>query len=79
MAEETKTGFFEEAPNQKSATRLVFIYGAIWAMLITSFIVYRNPAMSALDVATLFGGLMTPIGLLKYGQKTVENKPNEQK
>jgi hypothetical protein len=73
-----KIGFFDEAENQRSATRLIFIIGSLWAMGLTTYVVHTHPAMTAIDIGLLFGGLMTPLALSKVGQKFAEAKQDPQ-
>ena len=72
-----KTGFFEEAPGEKSATRLVFVVGSIWAMLITSYVVVVAHS-DLMAVAGMFAALFAPVAALKVVQKPFESKPDEE-
>jgi alkyl hydroperoxide reductase subunit AhpC len=70
-----KTGFFEEAPQQKSANRLVFIVGSFWVMAFCSYLAVAskgNPA-EVLSVYVALQGVLTGGKLV---QKNMEK--NEQ-
>lgn len=70
--ENQKIGFMEEAPNQKSATRLIFIWGSFWAMMICSYAMYKG--MSAGDIVTMFISIMGVLSGTKLMQKNMEVK-----
>jgi uncharacterized membrane protein len=78
--ETAKVGYTEEAPKVKSANRLIFIVGTIWAMiLITVISIMLLLLMEGITVAqlttficTTFAALFTPIATLKVSQKFAE-------
>jgi len=73
-----KTGFFEEAPGVKSSQRLVFVVGMLWAMALTTFLVYLK-GFKKLDIGLADIGIFAGIifGIFTTGkllQKRDENK-----
>ncbi len=77
MAEDQKIGFFQEAENQWSITRLIFFIGMLWAMTMTSIVVWKHPDMNAIDIGLAFSGLSAPFVLNKVGQKLAESKADK--
>ena len=67
-----KTGFFEEAPGCYSATRLVFIVGALWSMTLVSYMALAG-GTDAVTLAAMFAALMTPLGAVKVIQRAQES------
>ena len=70
-----KTGFFEEAPGQKSSTRLNSFILLLFFCVVNSFWIYGNNALDGnlllLDMLLLVG-IFTP----KFLHKLVEKKLN---
>ena len=75
---ENKIGFFEEAEGHKSSNRLIVIAGSFWAMLITSYLVYKDvPAMEAAGFFSTVFLLIGSFKLIQKGQETKFNAPKE--
>ena len=66
-------GFFEESPGILSATRLIFIIGMIWLMLICSVALLMKVA-TFLEIAGAFGIIAGVLEGAKLIQKGQENK-----
>jgi len=69
-----KIGYTETSQGNKSATRLIFLIGSLWNMLLTTYLVYIkiDPAMCL----AFFSGIEAVLIGLKLGQKPMENKIN---
>ncbi len=68
-----KTGFFEETPGVKSATRKIFIFGSFWLMLVcTGMLFYLKT--EPLSVATFFLMIEGVLTTLKLYQNKQENE-----
>jgi hypothetical protein len=69
-----KIGYTETSHGNKSATRLIFLIGSLWNMLMTTYLVYIRiePAMCL----AFFSGIEAVLIGLKLGQKPMENKIN---
>lgn len=68
-----KIGFLEESPNQKSATRLIFVYGCFWAMLLCSYLAFTSKASPG-EIIALFGSIVGVLSGTKLMQKKMEVK-----
>ena len=66
-------GFFQEAPNDNSITRLVFFIGCIWAMSISTVFIFTH-TVSVGEVVALISGNIAPFLAMKLIQKPMENK-----
>ena len=77
-----KTGFLEESPGNKSANRLIFVYGFFWLMAISTFIIilkaFYKLEVSWGDMAMVFGTISGVLTALKVGQKAIERPQNPQ-
>lgn len=61
-----KTGFFEEAPGQKSATRLIFICGSFYGMAMGVVVLaLTGSAPEAIAVVTAMVGLFSGLKLIQ--------------
>ena len=67
-----KIGFFEEEEGVKSSTRLIFIIGSFWAMLLCSYLAWRGVEWPG--ILALFSGLAGTLGGIKLGQTSMEKK-----
>jgi amino acid permease len=72
-----KTGFFQEAPNDNSITRLVFFIGCIWAMILTTYFVCTHPTIAVGEIVALVSGNIAPFLAMKLIQKPMENKGDD--
>ena len=68
-----KIGFADEAPNQRSATRLIFIIGSIWVMCLCTYLAITNKATNG-EIIALFGSIEGVLAGTKLLQKGMENK-----
>jgi hypothetical protein len=64
--------FLEGADGGKSSTRLIFVVGSVWNMVLCSYLVFDGIEAGAL-VAT-FSAIEGVFVGLKLGQKPMENK-----
>jgi hypothetical protein len=69
---EIKTGFLRGGDGMNSSTRLIFVVGSVWNMLLCSYLVIDGIEAGAL-VAT-FSAIEGVFVGLKLGQKPMENK-----
>lgn len=66
MEEINKTGFFEEGPGQKSATRLIFICGSFYGMAMgVAVLILTGSAAEAIAVVTAMVGLFSGLKLIQ--------------
>jgi hypothetical protein len=73
--ETIKIGYTEENPGQKSAARLIFVWGYLWLFLICSYIIVSKVA-NLTEVGIFFGIVASILSATKVVQKTAENKPD---
>lgn len=66
------TGFFQEKEGQNSATRLIFVLGSLWTMIMGSFFAIQGT--EAPIVLMFMSGSQATFGGIKLGQKIMENK-----
>lgn len=72
-----KIGFLDEGTNQRSATRLIYVVGSFWAMLICSYLAYTSKASNGELIAVFSSivGVLSGTKLLQKGmEKAEENK-----
>ena len=65
-------GYLTEKNGQYSATRLIFIIGSIWNMVLCSFLVFQEIEPSSL--IAVFATIEAVFVGLKLGQKPMEQK-----
>ena len=71
-----KIGFFEESEGVRSSTRLVFVIGSFWAMILCSYLaIFCGLAWTG--ILALFSGLVGTLGGIKLGQSGIESKDNK--
>ena len=67
-------GYTETTPGNKSVTRLIFLIGSIWNMVMSSYLIITH-----IDTAmclAFFSGIEAVLIGLKLGQKPMENHEN---
>lgn len=71
MESNKNIGYTETTPGNKSATRLIFLIGSLWNMVMSSYLVFTkvDPAMCL----AFFSGIQAVLIGLKLGQKPLEN------
>jgi len=72
-----KIGFLEESEGVRSATRLIFVIGSFWAMVLCSYLAINGLVWTA--ILSLFSGIIGVLGGIKLGQRAMEDKPTESK
>ncbi len=65
-------GFFEEDANTRSATRLIFVIGSFWNMILCSYLAIKQIAPGT--IIAVFSGVEGVLAGLKLGQKAMELK-----
>jgi len=67
-----KIGFLEEAEGVKSASRLIFVIGSIWNMLLCTYLILKDVDSTAM--LAVFGTLQGVFTAIKLGQKAMEKR-----
>jgi len=67
-----KIGFLQEAEGVGSATRMIFVFGSFWNMILCSYLALTGTEPAVL-LAT-FAGIEGSLGALKIGQKIYGEK-----
>ena len=77
-----KTGFFEEAPGDRSANRLIFIIGYFWLMATTTMIIllksFKGLEVGWTEITVYFSTIAGILAGLKLGQKAMEKTTSKQ-
>jgi hypothetical protein len=72
------TEFLETGPGNKSATRLMFVIGIIWAIIYTTVFSFFAK-LGVGEIVALFGGISGPFFALKLIQKPMEKQKEDEK
>lgn len=70
--EENKTGFFSEAPNTRSLTRLITFIWALWAVALSGWVYFHQSDWAG--AIAVFTAISAIAGVTKVSQKSIEGK-----
>lgn len=73
---ENKAGFLQESDGSKSLIRLITLIGAIWIMLMISFVAWAHfDQVGYIGITVMFSSMIGTLLTFKIIQKNIENKP----
>ncbi len=67
-----KVGFFEDSDGVKSSTRMIFVFGSFWNILLSTYFAFKGVEPTA--ILAFFAGIEGTLTGLKLGQKYIEKK-----